>query len=97
MSIRHSYSDPIWMSDWLFDKNIVGTRHTDFCNRFDNEHMYSEVDEDDIDNIKTYIAGLGNIYRDSDRRAYEETMRVIEFCEKWLKKPDVILIFQSEF
>ena len=33
-SIRHSYSNPIWMSDWCIRRLLSGSSRTPFCRRF---------------------------------------------------------------
>jgi len=92
----NSYSDPIWRSDWHFYNMHPGKRHSDFCNRFDSEKMYREIDQSDITDLKESLSKYGKAYRTPDLEAIEETEKVIFFCEKHIENPEITIIYQSE-
>lgn len=95
-SFNHSYSNPIWRSDWHFYNMYPGASHTDIVNRFSNERMYRQVFPEDIDRLKVGIRSSGSAYCTADREALEETNMFIEFCEKWLGEPNTAVIYESE-
>lgn len=96
VSFSHSYRNPIWSSDWYFYCMYPGSRHTDFCNRFDTKHMYYEIHENDIASMKYSLEKCGKAYRTCDREAMDETLSAISFCEKWISDPNVVVIYSSE-
>jgi hypothetical protein len=96
VDFRHSYSDPIWRSDWHFYNMHPGKRHSDFCNRFDSDKMYREIDQSDITDLKESLCKYGKAYRTPDLEAIEETQKVIKFCEEHIKNPEVTIIYASE-
>lgn len=91
----HSYSNPIWSSDWHFYKMRPGKVHTDFCNRFDSERMYREIGHSDIQGMKEDLIKYGKTYRKYDLEAIQETQRVIKFCEEHIS-PEITIIYASE-
>lgn len=91
----HSYSNPIWRSDWHFYNMYPGNDHTDFVNRFDSKCMYREMFQDDVERLKRGLATCGKAYRKVDLEATEETKKVVAFCEKWLLKNDEYMIIYS--
>lgn len=96
LDFRHAYSDPIWRSDWHFYNMHPGKRHSDFCNRFDSNKMYREIDQSDITELKESLSKYGKAYRTPDLEAIEETQKVINFCEEHIKNPEVTIIYASE-
>lgn len=77
-------------SKWHFSGMYPGNSHSDFCNRFASERMYSEIEASDVILMESKLAALGMAYRTCDRGAVEETKRAIEFCWRWLGKAKVI-------
>jgi hypothetical protein len=73
-----------------------GKRHSDFCNRFDSDKMYREIDQSDITDLKESLCKYGKAYRTPDLEAIEETQKVIKFCEEHIKNPEVTIIYASE-
>ena len=97
MDVHHSYSSPIWMSDWHFYKMYPGKSHSDIINRFRNDRMYREITQSDVNDVKMSLERLGKAYCTADREALDETGRFVRFCESCLKEPDTIVIYESEF
>lgn len=92
----HSYSNPIWCSDWHFYNMHPGKHHSDFVNRFDSEKMYREIDISDVEDMTKNLSKYGKAYRECDLEAIEETNRVIKFCEEHLGNPEITIIYQKE-
>ena len=95
-SIHHSYSNPIWMSDWNIKDFYMGSSSTPFIRKFDKEHMYREIFINDINYLYERIEILGIPVRTSDKKAYEETIYILEFLKQWVEKDDIIVIMQDE-
>lgn len=96
LKFQHSYSNPIWGSDWHFYNAYPGESHSDFVNRFDKNKMFREISESDIACLKDTLTRYGKAYRRPDLEAIEETEQVITFCEKYINTPDHIIIYESE-
>lgn len=96
ISIRHSYSNPIWKSKWNIRNFYMGDSKTDFCKRFDSDRLYREITEMHLKYTKIDFQDLGEPIRTSDKEAYEETMKIIKFIENNLHQ-DNIIIFQNEY
>lgn len=92
----HSYSNPIWHSDWHFYNMHPGKHHSDFCNRFDSDKMYREIEHSDIQGLKEDLIKYGRAYRAPDLEAIQETQQVIKFCEEHLENPEITIIYASE-
>ena len=91
----HSYSNPIWRSDWHFYNMYPGNAHTDFVNRFEQNRLYREILQNDVDELKRGLVKCGKAYRKVDLEATDETESVVEFCERWLKQCDEYMIIYS--
>lgn len=92
----HSYSNPIWRSDWHFCRMYPGQDHTDIVNRFGSERMYRQVFDVDVDNMESSLESIGTAYCTADREARDDTERAIAFCRRWLGEPGTIVIYESE-
>jgi hypothetical protein len=89
------YMNDIWKSNWHFYNLYSGHRDTDFCKRFCNRDYY-EIQSDDIAYIKNKIEKLGAPDNVVDRDALNETTWFIQFCERWLNKPNMLVIYRYE-
>lgn len=94
--IGHSYSSPYWASSWSIRNFVLGTSQSKFVSLFKNDHMYSEVTQYYVQWAKEQLEELGDPLRQSDKEAYEETMIVINFLDKWTRNADVIVIMDDE-
>ncbi len=94
--IGHSYSSPYWRSSWSIRNFVLGTSPKRLVSRFKNDHMYSEVTQYYVQWAKDQLKELGVPLRQSDKEAYEETMTVINFLDKWTQNEDVIVIIHNE-
>lgn len=95
--IRHSYSSPYWTSSWNIQDFFIGTSNSQFVSLFRNENMYREVTKYHVQVAKGKLEELGEPLRTSDKEAYEETMKVIEFLDEWTEKDNVIVIMEDEY
>ena len=95
-NISHSYSNPIWNSDWNIKDLYLGSGTTDFVRRFSKDHMYREISKRDIQNAIVYIEQLGNAIRKSDVEAKNETQEVLEFIQQYINDDNVIIIMEDE-
>ena len=95
--IRHSSSSPYWKSSWNIQDLSIGTSNSQFISLFRNDNMYREVTKYHVQVAKGKLEELGDPLRTSDKEAYEETVKVIEFLEKWTEKDDVIVIMEDEY
>lgn len=102
IDFSHSYSNSIWKSKWHFYNMYPGDTNADFCNRFIGEkyrQMYIDKNTYSSNNpsyIKHMLETYGKPYCTVDREAYAETSEFISFCEEWLSKPDIIVIYETE-
>ena len=96
VTFSHSYSNPIWNSKWHFYNMYPGSSHTDFVNRFDQQHLYAEISINDVEYVQRQIANYGIAHRSVDKEALQETAIFIDFCQKWLHEQDVLVIYESE-
>ena len=94
--ISHSYSDPIWISDWNIKGMYMGCDTTEFCRRFSRNNMYNEIRKDDVERASRSLRDLGEPIRTPDKEAREESLEVLEFIEKFMNDDDVVVIFQDE-
>lgn len=94
--IGHSYSSPYWSSKWNIKDMYIGSSNTEFVGLFNPDILYREIDNDDVSNAMEQISDLGEPLRTSDKDACEETMRVLNFLDKWTKCDDVIVIVEDE-
>ena len=97
IDFNHSYSNPIWWSDWHFYNMYPGHSHSGFCNRFDSQRMYCEIGESDIEYMKRNLSECGKPCKTSDLEASEETEEVINFCEQHIKNPEITIIYDREY
>jgi hypothetical protein len=95
--VRHSYSNPIWWSEWNISKFHMGNSNTDFVRRFSKEHLYREIGQKDIEYSYRKLEELGDPIRVCDFEAKQETMRVLAFLVRYASMDDVQLIFQDEY
>lgn len=96
MDVSHSYSNPIWWSEWCVYDLHFGSNNTNFIRRFSKKHLYYEVSEKDINYGFKKIDELGIPIHHSDIEAKNETMRVLNFLKKYSNRDDVYIIYQSE-
>lgn len=96
-NISHSYSNPIWGSDWNVKNLYMGDSTTDFVRCFDNDQMYREISKDDVERAFKTIENTGKAIRVSDREAKEETLQVLEFLKKYMEDDNVRMIISDEY
>jgi hypothetical protein len=94
--IHHSYSNPIWRSDWCIRDLYMGKSRTPFLRRFSNTHMYREVTAEDVAHARRKVEDLGEPIRTSDKDACEETLRILSFLERWTADANARVIMQDE-
>lgn len=94
--ISHSYSSPYWASAWNIQSLFLGTSYSKFVGLFRNDSMYREVTRYHIQIAKGQLEELGEPLRTSDKIAFEETMEVIEFLDKWTQEKNFIVIMEDE-
>lgn len=94
---QNSYSSPYWGLSWSIRNFLLCTSQSRFVSLFKNDHMYSEVTQHYIQWAKGQLQELGDPLRQSDKEAYEETMNVIDFLNKWTQQEDVIVIMDDEY
>ena len=94
--VGHGYSNPIWSSEWNI-RNLCSGSHTPFVKRFRNDNMYSEITRNNVIYALEQLELLGQPRRTSDKEAYEESRRLLDFFIEWTSIPDVIVIFEDEF
>lgn len=95
--IGHSYSNPIWNSDWNIKDMYMGTSSTPFIRRFSKYKMYREISKQDIDRAYQDIEQLGECMRTSDREAKKETLMILDFLSKYSDDENVMIILSDEF
>lgn len=93
--IHHAYSSSYWMSLWNIQDLYLGTSTSSFGNLFRNDCSYREVRFEDVQMAYRQINELGAPLRESDIMAYEETLKVLEFLEKWTQQENVIVIMDD--
>ena len=96
LHIRHCYSNPIWQSDYNIQDLSLGSSRTAFINLFRNDMNYFEVFESDVRRGYAYLEQLGTPKRTSDKEAYDETKRVLQFLEKWVDDGGVHVIMEVD-
>lgn len=96
IDFNHSYSNPIWHSDWHFYNMYPGQTHTDLVNRFSNKRMYRQIFDKDVEHMEYLLRLAGTAYCTADKEAMDETQRMIGFCKKWLAEPGIAVIYESE-
>lgn len=96
-NVHHSYSNPIWSSEWNIKDMYLGSCGTPFIRQFRSNNMYSEIEKKHITYSLERLEELGAPKRTSDKEAYEETMEVLEFLKDWASQPDTVIVFEDEF
>ena len=94
--LHHSYSNPIWGSDWNIKGFCMGSSTTPFIRKFDREHMYREITPANVASVVDQLDALGDPVRTSDKEAQQETMEVLRFLQKWAGRGDVRMIMCDE-
>lgn len=94
--VSHSYSNPIWRSDWNIRDLYLGERDSSFVKLFSKDRLYYEVTNENVETGFEQIEKLGEPLRTSDKEAREETLSVLKFLQKWTLEPDVIVIMEDE-
>jgi hypothetical protein len=81
-----------------YSKLPFGRRFHGFHRRFDAEKMYREVRMRDVSDAYAEIESMGAYYRENDKDARDETLRVLDFCKKWLSQTErsVLVIMEDE-
>lgn len=97
MYIFHSYSNPIWESEWNIGKCYLGSSNTNFTRRFSKKDIIREITEEDIIHEYERIEKMGEPILTSDIEAKEETIRVLDFLERYSNREDVYLIVLDEY
>lgn len=95
-SCSHSYSNPIWNSKWNIKDLWLGSSNSPFVNLFLDEYLYREIDGNDVRIAFDTIKDLGEPLRMSDKEACEETLRVLNFLQKWTSNENVHVILEDE-
>ena len=83
-SVSHSYSNPIWSSQFHFFNMHPGSLYSDMANRFVNGRCYKEIAERDVADLESDLERRGTAYCTQDREALDETRRFIAFARSWL-------------
>lgn len=96
LHIHHSYSNPIWDSNYSIQDMSLGSSTTSFVNLFRNNMQYYEIFESDVRRAYTYLEQLGTPKRTSDKEAYDETKHVLHFLEKWIDNGSVYVIMEVD-
>ena len=94
--IGHSYSSPYWSSNWNIKDMYIGSSNGEFVRLFNPDILYREIDNEDVRDAIEQVSDLGEPLRTSDKEAYEETMRVLNFLDEWTQKEDVYVIMEDE-
>jgi hypothetical protein len=94
--IQHSYSNPIWSSDWNVRDTYMGSSRTDFIRHFSKDRLYREITIAEFEDVVERYNKIGKPIRDSDREAFEEAQDVFEFIRKWIYKDDVRVVISDE-
>lgn len=94
--IHHAYSSPYWMSSWNIQDLYLGTSTSRFACLFRNDSSYREVRFEDVQMTYRQINELGKPLRESDIMAYDETLKVLKFLEKWTQQEHVIVIMDEQ-
>jgi len=95
--VHHSYSNPIWSSEWNIKNMYLGSCRTPFIRQFRQNNMYSEIEKRNITYSLERLEELGEPKRTSDKEACQETMEVLEFLKNWTAHPDVVVVFEDEY
>lgn len=95
-TISHSYSNPIWNSNWNIRDLWLGTSNTPFVNKFRNDVTYRQIFVSDVENAIDNIRDLGEPLRNSDKEAHEETMCILNFLLQWTHTDNVEVIVEDE-
>lgn len=90
-SIKHSYSNPIWASDWNIKDMYLGS-DTGLSRCFGPDRMIREIREDDLERAATRLEFLGEPIRECDKHALAETQDVIAFCQANINAGLIVLI-----
>jgi hypothetical protein len=96
--VSHSYSNPIWASDWNIKNMWMGSSTTDFVRRFSSERMYREISKRDVEQTYEKIERdfLGKAIRTSDVEAKTETEDVLKFLRQYMEDDNVLMIIEDE-
>lgn len=94
--IQHSYSSLYWRSKWNIKDMYLGSSETEFVRLFRDDYYYREITVEDVERALEIIQGLGVPKRNSDIKACDETMSILNFLKKWTQKEDVIVIMEDE-
>jgi hypothetical protein len=97
LHIHHNYSNPIWTSDYNIQDLSLGSSTTTFVKLFRNDMQYYEIFESDVKRGYAYLEQLGTPKRTSDKEAYDETMQVMRFLERWVDNDTVYIIMEEEY
>jgi hypothetical protein len=97
IDIQHSYSNPIWRSDWNIKDLYMGSSTTSFMRRFSKDRQYREIFDDDVNEAYKRIENIGIPIRDSDVEAKKETLEVLDFLKKYTGMSDVHIIIEDEY
>ena len=95
-NVSHSYSNPIWASDFNVKMLYLGDSSTDFARRFDRERMYREISAVDVEDAFETLERLGTCHRTSDKEAREETLEVLEMLNMYKDDPTVRMVMEDE-
>lgn len=96
LHIRHSYSNNIWSSDYNIQDLSLGSSTTNFVKLFRNDMQYFEIFANHVDRGYAYLKELGKPIRANDQEAYNETLRILRFLEKWMNDTTVHMIMEYD-
>lgn len=88
-SVSHSYSNPIWGSDFHFHNMYPGSRHSDMANRF--IECFAVVTENDLVDMERQLEACGTAFCTHDREGAKETRDFIAFARQWLAAGKTLL------
>ncbi|RYY79765.1 hypothetical protein EON63_17070 [archaeon] len=103
MCIGHSYSNPIWLSPYhfYFMNVLSGIKDTEITSLFEEQRDYRELCERDLQALSQSIIKISEISSEieltqHDQYAIQETERVMDFLNTWLRARDVVVIYEYE-
>lgn len=97
LHIRHSYSNPIWSSDYNIKDLSLGTSRSEFVRLFRTDSSYFEIFAHHIERGYAYINDLGTPRTETDKEAFDETIRILHFLERWVNNEKVHVILEDDY
>jgi hypothetical protein len=97
-NISYCYSNNIWGSNWHISNYSFnnGNRKSDLIKRFDKKHMYSEISFNDLNDNFNHLNSLGDPIRTIDKKAFDETLAILNFMKQYIYNREYIIIFEDD-